>query len=249
MENIVEIRDLSFSYPRSSKRSLDSFSLEVRRGESVGLLGPNGAGKTTLISFLSGLRPRSDDRVTVFGRPLHLLGEELLKIGYAPQELALYPSLSVHDNLIFFSRLACISKERQRAQVERVLEVVDLTSDREKRVAALSGGMKRRLNLAIALLNEPELLILDEPTVGVDMMSRDLIFERINDLRRSGTTLIYTTHYLEEVERVCDSVAMMNLGQLIYRGRVDLSILVQNFKSFANSLSLESDPDPQGQEI
>ena len=179
-----------------SARRLQIFSHDSNR-PFFGLLGPNGAGKTTLISFLCGQVNGEYSRARVFDCDRAEMAGYKRRLGYAPQENALYPMLSARQNLEFFARL----QGAPLAEVDRVLNFVGLSDRAGDRVDEFSGGMKRRLNLGVALLNRPGLLILDEPTVGVDPQSRNFIFEKILELRREGVTLIYSTHYLEEVRR------------------------------------------------
>jgi ABC-2 type transport system ATP-binding protein len=195
---------------------LDGLSLSISRGSFFGLLGPNGAGKTTLISFLCGQVEGQYGVAKIFGIDRKKLSTFKRKLGYAPQEIALYPSLSARENLTFFSKLLGLPLK----EADRVLDWVGLTDRAHDRVDEFSGGMKRRLNLAVALLNRPELLILDEPTVGVDPQARNFIFERILELRKKGITLIYSTHYLEEVKKLCDEVGILQEGQWVANGKL-----------------------------
>jgi ABC-2 type transport system ATP-binding protein len=205
---------------------LNGLGLEIPRGSFFGLLGPNGAGKTTLISFLCGQVEGRYKTAKVLG-----LGREQIqlyrrRLGYAPQEVALYPTLSARENLNFFARLLDLPK----TESERVLEWIGLEDRAGDPVQTFSGGMKRRLNLGVALLNRPDLLILDEPTAGVDPQSRNFIFERILELKKQGVTLIYSTHYLEEVERLCDCVGILVNGKVIASGSVEKILGVENLE-------------------
>ena len=195
--------------------AVDGLSLEIRRGEVFGLLGPNGAGKTTTISLAIGqLRP---DAGTVMldgaGSPADPHVRRC--IGVAPQALALYDELSGEENLRFFGRLYGLGGSTLRQRVARLLDFVGLTERRRDRVATYSGGMKRRLNFAVALVHEPVLILLDEPTAGVDPQSRNAIFEFVQTLKSEGRTVVYTTHYMEEAQRLCDRVAIMDHGRLL----------------------------------
>ncbi len=200
-------------YRGASRNALDGLSLEIRSGSFFGLLGPNGAGKTTLISFLCGQIEGSCDEARILGRP-RSDGEYRTRLGYAPQEIALFPSLSVLENLTFFRRLL----RTPGCETDRVLEWTGLAACAGDRVATLSGGMKRRLNLGVALLNRPALLVLDEPTVGIDPESRQFILDKIKSLRSDGLTLIYSTHYFEEVRALCDQAGVLHEGQLLACG-------------------------------
>jgi len=190
--------------------------LQILRGEIFGLLGPNGAGKTTTIAMLAGLLAPDRGEVRLDG---HLLTPDThalkTRIGLVPQELALYPTLSAQDNLLFFGRIYGLRGKRLRQRVEAVLEMVGLTERARDPIETYSGGMKRRINIAASLLHEPELLFLDEPTVGVDPQSRHAIFESVEALNRAGVTILYTTHYMEEAQRLCHRIAIMDEGRVI----------------------------------
>jgi len=196
--------------------AVNGVSFTIRRKEILGLLGPNGAGKTTTIRMLSTvLRPDSGE-VTIDGHPLSKEAGEIRKlIGVCPQELALYEELSARDNLVFFGRMAGMSGKDAKARADENLEMVGLSDRAKDAVSKFSGGMKRRVNLAISLMNRPALLFLDEPTVGIDPQSRNHIFDTVLSLRDAGMTVLYTTHYMEEADRLCDRVAIMDGGQLI----------------------------------
>ena len=191
-------------------------SFEIAKGEVFGLLGPNGAGKTTTISMLTGLLNPSEGRVLVDGEVLVPKANHLkMKIGFVPQELALYPTLSAYDNLMFFGRIYGLRGKALRQRVDVVLEMVGLADRAKDAIDAYSGGMKRRINIAAGLLHEPEILFLDEPTVGVDPQSRNAIFESVEALNEQGLTILYTTHYMEEAERLCDRIAIVDHGEVI----------------------------------
>lgn len=209
--------NVGHAYGGRDERALDGVSLEVAEGGFCGLLGPNGAGKTTLIHVVCGvLRPTSGE-VRLFGRsPRDPWVRRLL--GFCPQELAVYAPLTGRENLRLFAVLAGIPPGHRTDRIARALEIVGLTSHADRAVDVYSGGMKRRLNLAVALLHEPRLLLLDEPTVGVDAQSRNLIFESLLELNRAGTTLIYATHYMEEAERLCSDVFIIDHGTLLAHG-------------------------------
>ncbi len=191
-------------------------SLDIAKGEVFGLLGPNGAGKTTTISMLTGLLNPTAGRVLVDGKPFTSRSNELkMKIGFVPQELALYPTLSAYENLLFFGRIYRLHGKQLRQRVDEVLEMVGLTDRAKDPIEDYSGGMKRRINIAAGLLHQPEILFLDEPTVGVDPQSRNAIFESVEALNWQGLTILYTTHYMEEAERLCNRVAIVDHGQVI----------------------------------
>ena len=199
------------------RRAVDGVGFEVAPGEIYGLLGPNGAGKTTTIKMICGLLDADSGSVTICGRPLAELSVRAL-IGYVPQDIALYPDLTARENLAFLGRLYRL---RGRLLDERIAEALELTglSDRDNdRVDAYSGGMKRRLNIAAGLLHHPRLLVLDEPTVGVDPQSRHAILERVQAFGATGMAVVYTTHYMEEADRVCDRVGIIDRGRVVAEG-------------------------------
>ena len=210
---ILEVVQVRKSY--GATVALDDISLTVEEGELFGLLGPNGAGKTTLISILCGLLDADGGEVRLFGQPLRRQRRELRRwIGLASQDLALYPDLTARENLRFFARLYGLQGVELERQVTEILHFVGLEERTEDRVAVFSGGMKRRLHLAAAIVHRPRLLFLDEPTTGVDPQSRNYIFELIRGLNRSGMTIVYTSHYLEEVEALCPRLAILDNGRL-----------------------------------
>jgi ABC-2 type transport system ATP-binding protein len=216
MPTIVEAVGLTKRYPGASAPAVDAISFTVNEGEIFGLLGPNGAGKTTLISILSCLAAPDGGSAQVGGCDV-VRDQNAVKrmIGLVPQELALYPSLSAHQNLLCFGGLYGLRGAELRANISRVLAMVGLADRANDRVETLSGGMKRRINIAAGLLHSPRVLFLDEPTVGVDPQSRNFIFEGIEALRRAGMTMLYTTHYMEEAQRLCDRVAIIDQGRVI----------------------------------
>ena len=211
---MVEVKDLTMRY--GERTALTGIGLEIDRGELFGLLGPNGAGKTTLISILSTLLKPSSGQVRIGSLDVSRQGKEIKHfIGTVPQEIALYPTLSARENLDFYGRMYGIRGPRLKKRIDELLEMIGLSDRKDERVQKFSGGMKRRLNLAIGLLHEPELLLLDEPMVGVDPQSRNHILESIRALKAGGMTMIYTTHYMEEAEQLCDRVAILDGGRLI----------------------------------
>jgi ABC-2 type transport system ATP-binding protein len=208
------VHDLKKSY--GSQPAVNGISFTISQGEIFGLLGPNGAGKTTTISMLAGLMEPTGGTVSLLGMDLAKnLTRAKARIGLVPQDLALYPTLSARDNLMFFGRIYGLSGKALRARVETVLDLVQLADRANQTVETYSGGMKRRINLAAGLLHQPEILFLDEPTVGVDPQSRNAIFESIEALNRAGLTVIYTTHYMEEAQRLCHRVAIIDHGQVV----------------------------------
>ncbi len=225
-ETILEARGLTKTF--GTRTAVDDVSFRIGAGETYGLLGPNGAGKTTTISMVCGLMDRDAGEVTVAGSAMGPRAFEAKRaIGLVPQDLALYPDLSGRENLAFFGRLYGLRRAELRRRIDDVLGVVQLADRAEEKTEKYSGGMKRRLNIAIGLLHQPQLLILDEPTVGVDPQSRNAILASVERLGAGGLAVLYTTHYMEEAERLCDRVGIIDAGYLIAEGtRADLVALV-----------------------
>jgi ABC-2 type transport system ATP-binding protein len=200
-------------------RAVDSVSFEVRPGEIYGLLGPNGAGKTTTISMISGLLKPDVGEVVVAGTPFWSDPQKAKRImGVVPQELAIYEELSGRENLEFWGRMAGLSASDSKSHAAELLEALTLTDRAKDAVKTYSGGMKRRINLGCALLHKPKLLLLDEPTVGIDPQARLNILEFIRNLRETGTAILYTTHYLEEAELLCQRIGIIDQGRLLAEG-------------------------------
>lgn len=210
-------RGVSFSYSKSREPALRDFSLDVEEGCCLGLLGTNGSGKTTFVSLVCGLLKPDMGEISVFSRPAGSFASRQ-RLGLCPQELALYPTLNARENLQLFGRLAGIKGAKLRQRVDYCLELAQLVEEQKQRVSSYSGGMKRRLNLAASLVHDPGLLLLDEPTVGVDPQSRIALQESLEELIASGTTILYTSHYLEEVERLCDRVVVIDRGVHLIEG-------------------------------
>lgn len=216
---MLEIRGLRKAYGKTV--ALEDASFFVPKGTCYGLLGPNGAGKTTTISIVTGTIDADTGSVALDGEPICANNLEVkARIGYVPQDLALYEDLSAQDNLRFFGMLYGLSGQHLDGRIEYGLGVSGLGDRRKEPVRNYSGGMKRRLNIAAALLHDPDFFVLDEPTVGVDPQSRNLIFEALEAQRDAGKTLLYTTHYMEEAERLCERVAIMDCGRVIAEGEV-----------------------------
>ena len=209
-------------------QAVNGISFRIAAGETYGLLGPNGAGKTTTISIVCGLLEPDAGAVEVAGAPMTTRSVAAkAAIGYVPQDLAIYPDLSAAENLRFFARLYGIPSAQARERVAEVLEVVGLADRGDDQAQTYSGGMKRRLNIGIGLLHRPRLLVLDEPTVGVDPQSRNAILESVERLAGEGMAVLYTTHYMEEAERLCDRIGIVDLGELEAEGtRAELVALV-----------------------
>ena len=208
--------------------AVDGVAINIDQGETFGLLGPNGAGKTTSISMIAGLLRPDAGEVSVAGTaitPNSVAGKGA--IGLVPQEIAIYPDLTGAENLTFFGRLYELSGDELSRRVDEVLEVIGLTDRKDDLTKEYSGGMQRRLNIGIGLLHRPQLLILDEPTVGVDPQSRNSILESVESLSAEGMAVLYTTHYMEEAERLCDRVAIIDEGVIKAEGtRRELVALV-----------------------
>ncbi len=210
--------------------AVDSLSLELPPGELFGLLGPNGAGKTTTVHMIVGLLSPDAGALSVDGgKPTDPAVRA--RIGVAPQALAIYEELTGEENVGFFARLQGLIGKQLKDRVDWALDFVGLHERRRDRVKTYSGGMKRRLNLAIAVAHDPPLLLLDEPTVGVDPQSRNAIFDNILALKKQGRTIIYTTHYMEEAQRLCDRVGIMDRGKLLALDTVDCLIRAHGGKS------------------
>ena len=199
--------------------AVKNVSFNIERGEIFGILGPNGAGKSTIVNILNTLiKPDSGD-VIIDGVNIRNDGVTIkLIMGVVPQEIALYDELTAYENLMFWGGLYNIPKSELRANVNKNLAIVDLVSRKDDRIRTFSGGMKRRINIACSLLHSPKILVLDEPTVGVDPQNRNHIFEVIERLNNEGMTIIYTTHYMEEAERFCDKIAIIDTGQIVAQG-------------------------------
>lgn len=213
-EIIIDARSLTKKFGHYTAVSECTFKVE--KGSVFGLLGPNGAGKSTLISMLTGVYVPTAGECTVCGLDLSIDIEEIKKvIGVVPQDLAVYQPMSAADNLYFFGKLYSLPQKKLKRRVDEVLEIVGLTEWADKQVATFSGGMKRRLNIAVGLIHNPVLLFLDEPTVGVDPQSRNHILDSVRDLAHEGSTIFYTTHYMEEAHALCDKVAIYDKGRII----------------------------------
>jgi ABC-2 type transport system ATP-binding protein len=205
--------------------ALNDVSLEIQPGEFFGLLGPNGAGKSTLMSLVAGLRKPDAGQVIVDGQPLGPNSHQVRRvIGLVPQSVALYLDLSADENLKIFGGLYGIHGQELRARMEEVLTATQLIDRRKERIKTFSGGMLRRLNIAATLLHKPKILLCDEPTVGVDPQSRNAIFEHLQQLNRQGVTIIYSTHYMEEAERLCSRIGIIDHGKLLALGTLDVLI-------------------------
>jgi len=211
---VLELKNLRKTF--GDLLAVDNVSFVLERGQLMGLLGPNGAGKTTTVSLITGLMTPDAGEVHVSGRRLTGDTDPLKRrIGLVPQDLALYDELTARENLRFFGSLYGVTGASLGTAITAALELVGLSDRIGDRVKTFSGGMKRRLNLAAGLLHDPDILLLDEPTVGVDPQSRNAIFDNLEELKRLGKTLLYTTHYMEEVERLADRVVVIDRGNVV----------------------------------
>lgn len=218
---MLEVVNLSKTYKQLE--AVKSVNLYLEKGESVGLLGPNGAGKSTAISMISTLIKPTEGNVLYYGESMIKQPKKLRRaIGLVPQDLALFPQLTAEDNLMFFGKMYGIPTKDLKQRVQDLLTEIGLEERKKDKVKTFSGGMKRRLNIAIALIHQPDILIMDEPTVGIDPQSRHFILEMVKRLQREKQmTILYTSHYMEEVEQVCDRVYIMDRGSMIASGSKD----------------------------
>lgn len=215
MQPIIEISALSKKYKDAESYALQDFTLSINEGQIFGLLGPNGAGKTTLISMLCGLIKPTSGSFTIQGLSYSQHATQIKEIiGVVPQEYALYPTLTAQENLMYFGSMYGLSGKTLRQKVKDNLEILGLTKFASKRVETFSGGMKRRVNLIAGIMHQPKLLFLDEPTVGVDVHSRNVIIEYLKELNGEGMTIIYTSHHLAEAQDFCSDIGIVDRGQL-----------------------------------
>jgi len=216
---IIQIDDLRKTYKGASHPSVDGLTLSVRKGSFFGLLGPNGAGKTTTLSILCGLRCFDKGMITIKGMGLEKNLRRIKPlIGVVPQDIALYPELTADENLRFAGNIYSLPEKLLHERIDYYLQLFGLTSHRRKKTGYLSGGMKRQVNLIAALLHQPDILFLDEPTVGVDVQSRQIIVTNLQQLNREGITIVYTSHDMHEAEQLCSYVALMNKGKIVCEG-------------------------------
>ena len=216
---MLSISNLSFQYPAAEQPALQGVYFDARPGEVLGLLGPNGAGKTTIIGHLAGLLPIQNGSISVGQQPLAAVRAiQPTRIAVAPQEYAFYAMLTVTENLDCFAGVGGLKGNDKRLRIAASLAFAQLENYRNVRADHLSGGLKRRLNLAIALLHRPEVLLFDEPTVGVDPQSRAFLLDAVKQLAKDGCTVIYTSHYMEEVEAIADRVVILDHGQVLCNG-------------------------------
>lgn len=217
--SVVHLEHLTKQYFKSTKPAVSNITLDIPEGAVFGLLGPNGAGKSTTVMILCGLMRPDSGSVSILGLNMLEHGAMVRKqIGVAPQEIALFPNLTAYENLSYFGRMYGLNAAFIREQIKKYLQVFGLTEKARKPVYTFSGGMKKRLNLIAALLHQPKLVILDEPTAGVDVQSRNMILDFLSDLKAQGTTIIYSSHLLEEAERICSHLGIIDEGKLVISG-------------------------------
>ncbi len=223
MHTLIKINQLSKQYKNSDHKALNNLNLEFKQGRIIGLLGPNGAGKTTTISILYGLVKQDKGQAILFGKDNIKDAKAIKKmVGIVPQQIALYPELTCKENLRYFGHLYDIPTKQLQHNINTYLEDFGLAEHADKKVKNFSGGMKRRANIIAGLLHNPELLILDEPTAGVDIHSRQLILDFLLKYNNSGKSILYTSHQLEEADKICHEIAIINNGQLVVHNTTQL---------------------------
>lgn len=216
---IIEIQNLTKTFKNATEPAVNGISLSINQHEIFGLLGPNGAGKTTSISILCGLFPPTSGKVLIDGKNLNqqLAGIKQI-IGIVPQDIALYPTLTARENLNFYGHMYGLKGRELKEKINAWLEKLGLTDSANRQVSTYSGGMKRRVNLIAGILHNPKILFLDEPTVGVDVQTRNVIIEHLKEINASGTTIIYTSHHMEEAENFCTMVSIIDHGKILTQG-------------------------------
>ncbi len=216
---IITIQNLSKQYKHADQLTLNNINFDILENEVFGLLGPNGAGKTTMISILCGVVQASTGKIIIDGldmnRNVHAIKQ---LIGVVPQDIALYPTLTARENLNFYAAMYGVSSKLAKVKINEWLDKFSLLNAADKKVDTYSGGMKRRVNLIASILHQPKILFLDEPTVGVDVQSRNVIIEHLKDLNQSGMTIIYTSHHMEEAEDFCSKIAIIDYGTILTMG-------------------------------
>jgi len=214
---MIQVSNLSKSF--GDLQAVKNISFKINKGEVFGFLGPNGAGKSTTINMMSTILQNDEGSILIDGISLKENPNKCKKlIGVVPQEISLYDEFTAYDNLLFWGSLYNIPKKKLKQRIEQILELIGLSDRKNDLIKNYSGGMKRRINIASAILHSPKVLFMDEPTVGVDPQSRNRIFEVVETLNKQGMTIIYTTHYMEEVERLCNRIAIIDNGEIIAQG-------------------------------
>jgi ABC-2 type transport system ATP-binding protein len=218
----IAISDVSFRYPDNDALSFSNFNLKINKGDRFGLFGPNGAGKTTLMNLMTGLLRADSGEIKLLGKSVGKHSNAVNRLfGFVPQDFSFYRELSPVENLEFFGAWAGLTKGQIKSRTDELLGILGLDDVRDKPVQKFSGGMKRRVNLAIGVIHKPQILFLDEPTVGVDVQSRHAILDYLLRLNKAGTTLIYTSHQLNEAEDLCEEIALLDNGKIIKQGNID----------------------------
>ncbi|HEY5326131.1 MAG TPA: ABC transporter ATP-binding protein [Mucilaginibacter sp.] len=218
----IDVEGIGFRYPGNRDLFFSNLNLKVAKGARFGLFGPNGAGKTTLISLMTGLFPVNEGRIRLLGHVVGGQDNAVYKLfGFVPQDFSFYQELSPVENLEFFGAWSGLDKKTIRKRTDELLHILGLEEVRDKQVEKFSGGMKRRVNLAIGVIHNPEILFLDEPTVGVDVQTRHAIINYLLELNKNGTTLVYTSHQLSEAEGICEQVALIDDGKIIAHDDLD----------------------------
>lgn len=226
---MIVIEQLSHCYSQSNEFALQQIDLYIPQGKCLGLLGPNGAGKTTLMSLLAGLQSVQQGKILVDHIPFNQLTKaQRQKISLVPQDFAFYPLLTVWENLSFFAALYAVN---DRGYLLQLLTQTGLITHKNKLAKQLSGGLKRRLNFVIGLINQPKIIFLDEITVGIDPVSRQFILSMVKQLTEQGVTVIYTSHYLQEVEQLCQDLVLLNQGKIVYHGNIQQMLEESKFLS------------------
>lgn len=223
----IQIENITKRYKSAQEDSLSNVKLQINEGDVYGLLGPNGAGKTTLISILCGIIPPSHGNVNYYIGAKKIDGQERRsRLGFVPQEYAFYQELTAKQNLDYFGAMYNLSRAELSVRIDELLEELGLTKVANKEVSTFSGGMKRRVNLAIGLIHKPVILFLDEPTVGVDVQSKNAIIKYLEEINRTGTTIVYTSHHMSEAEEFCNRIALIDHGKVVAEG--GMSELLEN---------------------
>jgi ABC-2 type transport system ATP-binding protein len=244
---VIEAENLCKTFKGSQHAALDSVTLKIPRGVIFGMLGPNGAGKTTLLSILCGLLKPSAGWVKVDGKDIFTQASSVKRLlGVVPQEPAIYPTLTARENLEYFGRMQGITGEHLQTRVRECLRLGELNEVENQRVEHFSGGFKRRLNLVIGLIHEPQILILDEPTVAIDPHSRSFIHQRLRELHARGVSIIISTHYMDEAEQLCHHIAIINQGKIVTQGPLDALLESQRGGSIQAQLGQTPPPSFQG---
>jgi ABC-2 type transport system ATP-binding protein len=227
----ISIQGLAFHYPRQEGICFENFNLEIQAGERFGLFGPNGVGKTTLMNLMTGILEYAAGSIRLLGHEIKDHPKSINNLfGFVPQDFSYYPELSPRENLAFYGAWYGLSKNQINTRTEDLLEVLGLSAVGDRVLQSFSGGMKRKVNLAIGVMHQPKVLFLDEPTVGVDVQSRHAIIHYLKELNESGTTLIYTSHQLEEAAELCNKIALMDEGKLVAHDRLEKLLLEHGYE-------------------